>query len=78
MKHISIAFSHPDDARSAENILVQFGDATQIKPDNANQLSADVPDALEAKVRTAVDAINGQTDDGRAFAVFTDGPAGRR
>ena len=62
MKHISIEFCHPGDAQTAKSILVQFGDATQITAVGANQLDADIPDALEGNVRTAVSAVTAQSD----------------
>jgi hypothetical protein len=62
MKTISIAFCHPGDAVTARQILIEFGDASKIIEVSANQLAADIPDALEGNVRSAVHAVTAQSD----------------
>ena len=62
MKSISIEFCHPGDAATARQILTEFGNASRITVVGANQLDANIPDALEENVRSAVQAVTAQSD----------------
>ncbi len=69
---LAISCTHADDLQTAEDLLVQFGEASgcaPVKDSLLNSVAGNVPAQLVSAVEDAVAAINAQISDGRTFQV---------